>query len=779
MFLPQDRVQDFTKLNPQELLHNTQISVCSPEINEAFAKLLKTRDQQKNYTKTKADLQTQLDDNCNRNEQLRTVIENNKLKDKLLQSVDILIKKKAWCEFEELRKKYEEVEVDMEVMVDKMKKKTDEMKPLQQKQQQIAGTKASLKNAISKAISSTSAAVAEMDKLQDATDNIVDDVNRSKQNMKNVVASVSDHKKQVREMELIVELENNELTEAKRVLTEDGDIVEQIQQIDGEMAKRKTITERLMQQQTAIANVLEETITPSIRNCTRKIAMLGDTLRQRVETLRNASEDTYKTYDWLQKNRQNFQGKIFNPVMTEITVTENDNAKYVENTVAQKDLITFVCTDKNDMKQLIKMFRNDLNLQVNFAYAEDTELCQYKPPRDISEYPADLGLYSYLIDMIDGPAPILNYLCKLYQIHQVAVGDDNTFKNASRVPNEFRLFFSTNHRFFVNVSKYSNSKFTSSSAIQSRNMLHVGVDKRLREREESNLAKWQCEMQTKQAERAKFQEAIQKVEEEVRGFRIEKKAVQQKVQKVKICEDKLRKKQAELENLKNRNIDVEKERKNFKNLVDSLITRLMKVNEKRVDLLVNHKNFEHEKILAQKKLEVFETGTGNLDEQIDQIQREINNTRQLYDRVKVSYDATKNRYKAKEVEALKLTDGLPPTDKKFKYHKQFAKIPDNLEELQNKVEDIQGRIECIQGVDPRVITEYEERSKAIEDLTNQLANEKNRLEKLEKDLQELHEKWYPAIQEIVETINANFSNFFNKMGFVGEIELTRKEEVSS
>lgn len=46
-FLPQDRVQDFAKMNPQELLHNTQSSVCSTECADMFEKLKQLRAQQK------------------------------------------------------------------------------------------------------------------------------------------------------------------------------------------------------------------------------------------------------------------------------------------------------------------------------------------------------------------------------------------------------------------------------------------------------------------------------------------------------------------------------------------------------------------------------------------------------------------------------------------------------------------------------------------------------------------------------------------------------------
>lgn len=45
-------------------------------------------------------------------------------------------------------------------------------------------------------------------------------------------------------------------------------------------------------------------------------------------------------------------------------------------------------------------------------------------------------------------------------------------------------------------------------------------------------------------------------------------------------------------------------------------------------------------------------------------------------------------------------------------------------------------------------------------------------------MQELHNQWFPEIQNVVDTINNNFSNFMKMMGFVGEVEIIKKEEVS-
>ena len=778
MFLPQDRVQDFTKMNPQELLHNTQISVCTQEINEAFDKLIETRSLQKSNSTVKADLQTRLEDNRNRNEQLRTQIESNTLKNKLIEKIHLYSKKKAWLEFDKSNEEFQVIKADTKVLTDKIKRKNAKLKPLINKQQKIACTKAEIKNTISKAVTAIANVTTQMDKLQDAAEKIESDVVQSKQEMKNLITSFQYHKNEVNEKQLLIQLERSDLEKAQAALENDGDSEKKVHQLDMILQRHKTAIEKLMNQRNIITKALEETILPSMNNCKRKLSMLNDTQKQRIEYLRNNHEDVFKAYSWLQANRQQFQGKIFNPVMVEITVRDKESAKYIENTIAMKDMVSFICTNKDDMKQLIKKFRNEMGLRVNLAFSEDSDQVDFEPPCDIQNYPPHLGLYSYLIDMFDGPAPVVNYLCRLFRVHEVLVGDDRTFDNAEQLPSEIRLFFSTNHRFSVTVSRYSKAKSTSSSMIQDRNILFVGVDNRLKEREEKNLGKWQRDAQQKQAEKAAIEAEIERSGEQVSEVRIEKNQIQKKIQSVKIGIETLRKKEAEFEIFKNRRISVEEERQKFKDKVDGLIDKLLSINEKRVQLLVEIKNSHIQRITAHKKLQVFEESTGNVDEEIRKIQNEIDGTSSLMIRVKIKHDEAERRLKAIENEALKLTDGLPPTDRKFKYKKKFDDLPNTLEELTELTEEMQGRIDCIRGIDPRIIEEFEKRKEDIEQMEQQLSNERNRLEELENELKSLHNKWYPAIQRVIQSINENFSNFFNKMGFVGEVEMVRKEEVN-
>lgn len=779
MFLPQDRVQDFTKMNPQELLLNTQLSVCSADTNAAFKDLLSTRDKQLKKDDIKTDIQTRLDDNRNRNDQLKGLIESSNLKKQLEEKVKVLTIKKDWLAVDAIKDELKVIEADIKTLTDKIKKKNDELKPIKAKQESLAASKAEIKNDYSKALTSLSERSAAIEKLHDASANVESEVNRSKQDLKNKIASAQDHKKQVNEMELLINLQRNDLNDARVALANEGDIEERIREHDSGLGKHKATVGKLMAKRDGLNKKLDETIVPSARLCQRKINTLSDTQKQRFNLLRNNHEDAFKAYQWLEGNRQNFNGKIFNPIMVEMTVKEQKYAKYIENTVGIKDLVAFICTNKQDMARLIQKLRNEMRLQVNVAYSEASNQVNFQSTLDLSQLPPELGIYSYLVDMFEAPAPIVNYLCRLYNIHNVAVGDDRTFQNASQVPSSIRLFFSTNNRFAVNISRYSNAKSVSSSVIQDRNILNVGVDPRQKEHEEKNLQKWMNEEKKTLEARGAIENEIKQYENEMKEIRDAKNALSAKQKHLELSAEKLRRKEAEFEKFKNQKINVEEEREKFKKIVASLIGKLMKIVDKQFETLTEYKNFQVQRHLATRKLEVFETSTGNLDEEIRRHQNEIATTTSLCDRIRIKHDEMSNRRKTIEAKVLKLTGGVSPKHPTFNLKAEFDELAGkSIEEITAEIEDSQGRINCINDIDPNLVIEFEARRKEIAEQENQLANEQNRLEKMENDLKQLHEKWFPAIQKVITTINEKFSNFFNLMGFVGEVDMVRKEEVS-
>jgi chromosome segregation ATPase len=483
MFLPQDRVQDFTKLNAQEILHNTQISVCSAEINEAFVQLKEKREAQKSTAALNSNLQIQLQDNESRNEKLHVLIENSLAKDRLTTEMDIVKKKKAWMLYDEVKMKYDEADADVRELRRRIIEKNAALKPLEKRQADIADTKNNLKTAITQADTKIAQTGDELYRITDASLSLESKVGEMQQALKNVISTVRSREKEIKENELLVIAEKQEYEKAHAAISNEGDFEQVKRQFETKEAKEKASIDRMLHKRAELSAIIDERLIPSINHSKRKIEVMGDTQRQRFEVLRTQFDDAYRAYIWLKDNRGHFRGTIFNPIITEITVKDQRYAKYIEHTIANRDLVMFLCTDKNDMQQLTHKLRVEMKLQVNIGYAEDTDKLQYEPTIPIDDFADNLGIYSYLIDVINGPAPVLNYLCSLYNIHNTPIGDDRANRNASMLPDGIRVFFSTNHRFGIIVSSYSKKRSVSSFEIYSKNLLNTGVDQSLIDRE--------------------------------------------------------------------------------------------------------------------------------------------------------------------------------------------------------------------------------------------------------------------------------------------------------
>ncbi|XP_070501492.1 structural maintenance of chromosomes protein 5 [Chironomus tepperi] len=776
MFLPQDRVQDFTKLNPQEILYNTQTSVCSQEIIDTFESLKQKREQQKNLTKSNIDMQVQLEDHINRNNQLHSLIENSKLKDNLLKELDMHKKKHNWLEYDRIKARYDEAANDVKILHESIENKKALLKPLEKRQAEIAGTKKNLQASISKSEALMVQCTTDTDKLLETSTNLESDISRVKQDFRNAVTNAKTHEKDIKEHEFLVSLDRKEYEEAEQNLQEEGDVNATIHKYDNSMRKNKAHIEDIMQKMETMNRNLEENIIPQINNSKRKIEQMKDTGRQRFNILRSKFEDAYQAYQWLDSNRNKFRGHIYNPIITEITVTDKKYAKYVENTIANRDFETFLCTNKEDMKDLIVKFRNELKLNVNVGYTDPDETLRYQTEIPLDRNLKNLGIFAFVLDVIDGPIPVLNYLCSLYRIHNTAIGNDKTSQCASQIPDNVNVFFSTNHRFVVNISAYSGKKSTSSGEIFARNILNVGIDQDLLKQEEERLQRLIEKAEEIKSQRIPLQQRIKTIEEQQNELRNQKNVLNGKIRNLKTIENKLKKKEAELEILRNHKIDINEERKKSKNKIDKIIAAILANNLKVCQTLERYKECQVQNLLARKKLQVFDDSTGNVDGQIDKLKYDLNKVEETLRRANNSSHSLQEEMNRKKEAAMKETDGQSPNDRKFKYKDDFSKLPDTPEALLDKIFEMQGRIDCIRGVDPKVLVEYEERKQIIEELEHQLKSEYDRTVHLDKELKLLHSKWFPEIERIVETINNNFSTFFAKMGFVGEVELIRKEE---
>lgn len=93
------------------------------------------------------------------------------------------------------------------------------------------------------------------------------------------------------------------------------------------------------------------------------------------------------------------------------------------------------------------------------------------------------------------------------------------------------------------------------------------------------------------------------------------------------------------------------------------------------------------------------------------------------------------------------------------------------------MDEWQSQVDCLRGIDNNILEEYNERKQQIALLTERIASFGESCEQNEQNMERLHQQWFPAIVDVVNVINGQYSTFMDSMGFAGEVELMHKETV--
>jgi chromosome segregation ATPase len=136
-FLAQERVADFAKMNKIELLENTELAICPPQMLEDHIWLKNYRSSEKDLETKYADDKTNLEKLIQINNAVKREVMRYKEKAQLISDLKILDQKKCWTEYEQARQKYFE---DKEKL-SKLQKRMDEAKkqfaPLNKKREAL------------------------------------------------------------------------------------------------------------------------------------------------------------------------------------------------------------------------------------------------------------------------------------------------------------------------------------------------------------------------------------------------------------------------------------------------------------------------------------------------------------------------------------------------------------------------------------------------------------------------------------------------------------------
>lgn len=479
---------------------------------------------------------------------------------------------------------------------------------------------------------------------------------------------------------------------------------------------------------------------------------------RKLENLKRYHKDTYKAVVYIRKNKDYFKEKIIEPAYLNLKIKDKNYASEIETFLGFQILSSFICKNKDDYNSFIRLLKIENKLNVNvveeFKNVKNYEVnCKY------------FGFDGYLIDFVDAPTETLNLLKQLGNFDKIPISKKNL--NSSEI---FKVSKYSKIAINGNVYEIKRSKYSDDSIIiQNKQVLPVFFNEKV-----ENISNLNYEIEKKKSEQNKSKEIYEEIyrKKETKNKLIDELLRHQVTVKGKL--DKFKKLEHKIDFLKSSIVDSNlkiKELREKDPFIENLENEMEKIendfnlNSKELKQFLKNLEFKKffKKVIQIKNENKKITDSINLKEiQINDLKSEINDISLNISSNKASIKEIKDKLKELEKD---LVSEISNEDKE-----KIENFPSILSELTVLMAKESAQIEFMEDVNPEIMTQYKENEEEI----NKIEICKN---EVEKNLQILRKSFFEKRKEILEKIdvavnkvNLNFERFFKKLGIEGKVE---------
>ncbi|EDV52678.2 structural maintenance of chromosomes protein 5 [Drosophila erecta] len=770
-FLPQDRVQDFSKMNPQELLLNTMSSVCDDELTKSFNLLKQMRLQQTNAQANREREKLDLAKKQKRLEHLQMTVAQYKDREEVKQKLQVYSAKKLWVETQAGEAKAAEMKTHVEKAKTQSEKLKDQHDKLVQAHEVIQRKKVSLRESCLEKTRLLEKAESEKTAIENKLDSLKQGISEKKNELER---SIQKSLRTATECDKLNQLVENKMYELETLNKSRPQFVSELEIAKESCAAARGKAMEQYNRRKQLEQKLNDEKIPEITAYKHKIERLKNVKMQKIDEIRMKNPNLVMAMNWLAQNKQRYKLNVYDPMILELTVENHEYAKYLENVVSQRDLFAFACENKEDMSDLINELCVKQKLGVNVIYCAPSDRLAYCPKIPIDDL-RSFGFRSYLVDLVTGPIPLINKLCASYSIHNIPIGTETVSDYTSSIPKTIRVYFGGSKKFVVTASRYRSDTILTESTIRARNQL-ITVDS-----QQLALVMKQCSEAVRESDSIK--NAITKTDNEFERLQTLARDEQEKRRKLdqkithfnslKIEVETLRRK---LEALQNNNT-LDSLKTNFYNSLQKDLTKIVDTEAKlsvclqTVERLMIEKKFSRARVSAYMLQHESQCETLNESEQ-----QSIAATRDFQQLLQGLENQMIDVNKRKS-DVQRLCDGEIPTSSKFPFKKEFRELKNiDLPGLREAIHDFQARLECMKSVNSEAIDSYQELQNEVKKLDEGIKESVNQAKSMESEMSNLYDKWEPKLNSLVETISTKFSEFMQSIEYVGEVVLSKTDK---
>ncbi|OMO50483.1 RecF/RecN/SMC [Corchorus capsularis] len=761
-FLPQDRVCEFAKLTPIQLLEETEKAVGDPQLPVQHSTLIEKSRELKKYQKAVETMQESLKQLVALNAELEKDVERVRQRNELLEKVDYMKKKLPWLKYDMKKAEYFKAQ--------KMEKDAEE------KLAEAAKTLNDLEAPIKKQKN-------EKEKLEDKCKHLSNLMNENIRKRADILNKENAAAVQVRsKYKDVEEMRKKEDSRKEKILADKKKLddaetelqclrsykppKEEIESLISQIAE-KTSSAREKKRQKEMKEKHLGQLKSALRNCVNSLTDLENKNTKLLHALKNTgAERIFDAYQWLQQHRHELNKEVFGPVLLEVNVSDKLHANFLEGHVAHYIWKSFITQDSRDRDFLVKNLESFDVPILNYVGGQSDR----KEPFEISNQMRELGIYSRLDQVFDAPTAVKEVLTSQCSLDRSYIGSGNTDQNADYIANLgiFDFWTPQNH-YHWSVSRYDNNAISATvEPVGDSRLLLSGLD--LGETETLKSRKIELENSVADAERG-----IKLLQSEQRQLEDESAKIEKQREDMVLTSRRMIQKQKNMENyvaqLKS-TLSLE-ESDDLETAVAKLIDRAKRSNIERFNHAIKIKDLLVEAVawkwsFAEKHMSFIEN-----DAKIREL--EVNLTAHKKVASKASLDLQKCKedvedYLQQLSAAKKHAESIAIITPELA--KLFRKMPTTIEELEAAIQDNISQansIFCLNG--NNILLEYEDRRRQIETLSEKLEADNNKLQKCLEEIDALKGTWLPTLRNLVNQINETFSRNFKEMAVAGEVSL--------
>lgn len=760
-FLPQDRVCEFAKLTPVQLLEETEKAVGDPRLPVQHRALVDKSGELKKLERNIQRNGEYLNQLKLLNSEQERDVERVRQREELLEKVESMKKKLPWLKYDKKRAEFMEAK---EQENDARKKLDEAAKTLKDASEPIEKEKTAkaAEDAKCKKISTMLDANAKKRMQLVENETFLGGQVRSKYNEIEELKRQEDSRQQriIRAKEELIsaELELANLPPyepPKNELEKLGAQIFELEEIAREKRHQKAEKERLLSHNNGI-----------LRQCVDRLRDMENTNNKLLHALRNSgAEKIFEAYRWVQEHRNEFNKEVYGPVLLEVKVSNRIHADYLEGHIAYYIWKSFITQDSGDRDTLVKNLGSLDVPVVNHVGDGNRE----EEPFHVSEEMRALGISSRLDQVFDAPVAVKDVLIGQFGLDNSYIGSKETDQRADEIQ---RLgifdFWTPENHYRWSKSRYGGHVSALVEPVDHSRLLLCNQDGGELERLRSRKKELE-EIITHINESSKFlQTELRHAEDEAAKLQRQREEIMSSVQLEK-------RKRREMENrINQRKIKLKsmEQEGDLDTVLAKLVDTAGKLNVRRFECAIEIKNLIIEAVAYRRSFAERKIASIELEAKIREMEVNVKQQENF-----VLQASTHLEYCKKEVEDFKQqlsaakrhAESVAILTTELK--QAFIEMPATIEELEVSIEDTIAQANSIFFLNHNILEEYESRRKKIEELSRKHEMDEKEFSAQLDEINALKKSWLPTLRSLVSQINETFSHNFQEMAVAGEVSL--------